>query len=314
MAVTHEGSRMLKFLDKWKKGLAKTRKGLTGRLTRILKGGDPVTEALFEELEAALIEADAGVETARNLIEAVKSAPIQSDEDPKEGIRRVLKEKIRSLIADEVPNPAVFSEKPLVILVVGVNGAGKTTTIGKLAHRFRQDGKKVLLAGADTFRAAAGEQLGVWADRAGAEFVTQKPGADPASVAFDALDHAVLHHADVMIVDTAGRLHTKVNLMEELKKIRRVLGKRMPSAPHETLLVLDATTGQNGLRQAQRFTEAAAVTGIVLAKLDGTAKGGIVLGIRRETGIPVRWVGVGEGIDDLLPFDAEAFAEGMLGE
>ena len=197
--------------------------------------------------------------------------------------------------------------------MVGVNGTGKTTTIGKLARRFRREVKTVLLAAADTFRAAAGEQLDVWAERSGARLIRQAPGADPASVAYDALDHAARHCVDVLLVDTAGRLHTKQNLMEELKKIRRVLSKRMPSAPHETLLVLDATTGQNGLRQARIFTEAAGVTGIVLTKLDGTAKGGMVLAIRQETGIPVRWAGAGEEVDDLLPFDAEAFAEGLFG-
>jgi fused signal recognition particle receptor len=305
---------MLKFLDKWKKGLSKTRKGISEKIAQILKGNDPITESLYEELETALIEADAGVETAHKLIEAVKSGPVQSGENQRETVRRLLKETIRSSIQENDPRSVGFSEKPWVILVVGVNGTGKTTTIGKLGFRFRQEGKKVLFAGADTFRAAAGEQLEAWAERSGIPIITQKHGADPASVAFDALDHAVQHGMDVMIVDTAGRLHTKVNLMEELKKIRRVLGKRMPSAPHETLLVLDATTGQNGLRQAQMFTEAAGVTGIVLAKLDGTAKGGIVLGIRQVTGIPVRWVGLGEGIEDLLPFDAEAFAEGLLGE
>jgi fused signal recognition particle receptor len=225
-----------------------------------------------------------------------------------------LKEKVRAFIEDANSEPRAFGEKPWVILVVGVNGTGKTTTIGKLGHRFKQEGRKVLLAGADTFRAAAAEQLEVWASRSGIPVITQKYGADPASVAYDALDHAVRHGTDVLIVDTAGRLHTKANLMEELKKIRRVLAKRMAFAPHETLLVLDATTGQNGLRQAEMFTQAAGVTGIVLTKLDGTARGGIVLGIKRETGIPVRWVGLGEGIDDLLPFDAEAFAEGLLGE
>jgi fused signal recognition particle receptor len=303
---------MLKFLDKWKKGLGKTRQGLAEKLSRIIKGDDPAAGALFEELETALIEADTGVDVARSLIEAVKSASHEADESPQSAVRRLLKEKVRAMINDADPAPRSFDEKPRVILVVGVNGTGKTTTIGKLAHRFKQEGLRVLLAGADTFRAAAGEQLEVWGNRSGIPVITQKHGADPASVAYDALDHALRHGMDVLIVDTAGRLHTKVNLMEELKKIRRVLAKRMPSAPHETLLVLDATTGQNGLRQARMFTEAAEVTGIVLTKLDGTAKGGIVLGIRRETGIPVRWVGLGEGMDDLLPFDAEAFAEGLF--
>jgi fused signal recognition particle receptor len=305
---------MLKFLDKWKKGLGKTRQGLAEKISQILKREGPVSGALFEELETALIEADAGVDVARQLIETVKSAPLDADEDPRAGIRRLLKEKVRSFIENGDSGRLAFGEKPWVILVVGVNGTGKTTTIGKLGHRFKQEGRKVLLAGADTFRAAAGEQLEVWASRSGIPVITQKHGADPASVAYDALDHAVRHGSDVLIIDTAGRLHTKVNLMEELSKVRRVIGKRMASAPHETLLVLDATTGQNGLRQAQMFTRAAGVTGIVLTKLDGTARGGIVLGIKKETGSPVRWVGLGEGVDDLLPFDAEAFAEGLFEE
>jgi len=303
---------ILNILDKWKRGLGKTRQGLAEKLSRIVRRDDPSSAALYEELETALIEADTGMDVARTLIEAVKSAPIEAEENPQSGVRRVLREKVRELIGDADPAARSFDEKPRVILVVGVNGTGKTTTIGKLAHRFKQEGQKVLLAGADTFRAAAGEQLEVWGNRSGVPVITQKHGADPASVAYDALDHALRHGMDVLIVDTAGRLHTKVNLMEELRKIRRVLAKRMPSAPHETLLVLDATTGQNGLKQARMFTDAAGVTGIVLTKLDGTAKGGIVLGIRRETGIPVQWVGMGEGIDDLLPFDAEAFAEGLF--
>jgi fused signal recognition particle receptor len=303
---------MLKFLDKWKQGLGKTRQGLAEKLSRIIRGDDPASAALLEDLETALIEADAGVDVAHTLIEAVKSASFPSDENPQAGIRRVLKEKVLELLGDADQKPRSLAEKPEVILVVGVNGTGKTTTIGKLAHRFKQDGLKVLLAGADTFRAAAGEQLEAWGKRAGVPVITQKHGADPASVGYDALDHALRHGMDVLIVDTAGRLHTKVNLMEELKKIRRVLSRRMPAAPHETLLVLDATTGQNGLRQARLFTEAAQVTGIVLTKLDGTARGGIVLGIRRETGIPVRWVGLGEGMEDLEPFNAEAFAGGLF--
>jgi fused signal recognition particle receptor len=303
---------MLKFLDKWKQGLGKTRQGLAEKLSRIIRGDDPASAALLEDLETALIEADAGADVAQTLIEAVKSASFSSDENPQAGIRRVLKEKVLELLGEAEPKPRAVSDKPLVMLVVGVNGTGKTTTIGKLAHRFKQEGLKVLLAGADTFRAAAGEQLEAWAKRAGVPVITQKHGADPASVGYDALDHAMRHGMDVLIVDTAGRLHTKVNLMEELKKIRRVLSRRMPAAPHETLLVLDATTGQNGLSQARLFTEAAGVTGIVLTKLDGTARGGIVLGIRRETGIPVQWVGLGEGMEDLQPFDAEAFAEGLF--
>jgi fused signal recognition particle receptor len=297
----------------WTSGLARAGRSLQDGIARLFSGAGPAEGAVLDELEAALIEADAGPDTAHELTEAVRSARIPAGADEAAAVRRALKEKIRVLLGEGGPDPAAFRESPWVILFAGVNGTGKTTTVGKLAHRFSVEGKKVVLAAADTFRPAANEQLAVWAERAGVPVISQKPGADPASVAFDALDHAVHQGADVLCVDTAGRLQTKVHLMEELKKIRRVLSKRMPSAPHETLLVIDATTGQNGLVQARQFTEAAGVTGIVLTKLDGTAKGGVVLGIRRSLGIPIRWVGLGEGLDDLLPFDAEAFAEGLLG-
>jgi fused signal recognition particle receptor len=298
----------------WAAGLARAGRSLQDGIARLFTGASPDRAALLDELENALIEADAGPETAADLTEAVRSARIPESGDESAAVRRILKKRIRVLLGEGGPDPAAFREKPWVILVAGVNGTGKTTTIGKLAHRFSAGGKRVILAAADTFRPAAIEQLAVWADRAGVPVISQKPGADPASVAYDALDHAVRQGADALLVDTAGRLQTKVNLMEELKKIRRVLAKRMPSAPHETLLVIDATTGQNGLSQARQFTEAAGVTGIVLTKLDGTARGGVVLAIRRALGIPVRWVGMGESIGDLLPFDAEAFAEGILGD
>jgi fused signal recognition particle receptor len=300
------------FFEKWMKGLAKTREALAGRASCWFGGGS-ADAARIEDLETALIAADAGPEVAAELIRNLKSAA-GSGVPGAESARAILKREILSLVRADDPPSGPENGKPRVILMVGVNGAGKTTTVGKLAHRFRSEGKSVVVAGADTFRAAADAQLAAWADRSGAAMIGQTPGADPASVAFDALDHAVRRGADVLIVDTAGRLHTKANLMAELGKIRRVLSKRMASAPHETLLVLDATTGQNGLRQAEAFTRTAGVTGIVLAKLDGTAKGGAVLAVRRATGIPVRWVGVGESIGDLLPFDAEAFAEGILGE
>ena len=206
-----------------------------------------------------------------------------------------------------------MQEKPHVILVVGVNGTGKTTSIGKLAYRFRRQGMKALLAGSDTFRAAAGEQLEEWGKRIGADVIRQAPGADPASVAFDALQAAMARGVDTLLVDTAGRLHTKSNLMEELKKIKRVLSKQMETAPHEVLLVLDATVGQNGISQAKEFTKAVGVTGIILTKLDGTARGGIVIAIHQALRIPIKWVGLGEDVDDLVPFDTHAFVEGMFG-
>lgn len=305
---------MAKHLTLWEKGLGRTREGFLEKLTRVFKGKGRENNALWEDLERILIEGDVGVETTSWIIDGIKEEFSEGQDDLEEGIRSLLKQKVlRAVRVDEGVADLNFAAKPHVILVVGVNGTGKTTTIGKMAHRFRKEGKKVLLACADTFRAAAGEQLEVWGKRVGVDVIRQLTGADPASVAFDALDAATARGVDVLIVDTAGRLHTKVNLMEELKKIRRVLAKRMESAPHEVILVLDATTGQNGLSQARLFTEAVGVTGIVLTKLDGTARGGIVLAIHGNLGIPVKWVGVGEGLEDLLPFDAEVFVEGLFG-
>jgi len=299
--------------SKWRKGLEKTRKGMLERISATLKGKTRLEPGTLDALEQILIEADLGVQTTQELINDLKAASLEG-EDLEESARRFLKEKIRTIFASgRTAAASALDGKPCVILVVGVNGTGKTTFIGKMAHLFKKDGKSVLLAGADTFRAAAGEQLQIWAKRAGSDIILQSPGADPASVAYDALEAAMARHVDVLIVDTAGRLHTKVNLMEELKKIRRVLSKRMPSAPHEVLLVLDATTGQNGLAQASFFTQAVGVTGLVLAKLDGTARGGIAVAVSRTLGIPVRWAGLGEGIDDLVPFDPESFVEGLFG-
>jgi fused signal recognition particle receptor len=305
---------MAGLLNKWEKGLARTRKGVFDRISDVFRGKDRVDETLMDELEQILIEGDVGVDTTMSLIEQLKQLQSERKEGLERKFRDLLKAELINLVREDTGAVAPAGvEKPHVIFIVGVNGTGKTTTIGKMADRFRRDGKKVLLACADTFRAAAGEQLAVWGKRAGVDVVKQAMGADPASVAFDALEAAMARGVDLLIVDTAGRLHTKVNLMEELKKIQRVLKKRMDTAPHEVLLTLDATTGQNGLNQARLFTEAVGVTGIVLTKLDGTARGGIVVAIRQNLGIPVKWVGVGEGIEDLIPFDAEAFVEGMLG-
>lgn len=299
---------------KWEKGLAKTRKGILGRISDVIKGRERIDEELLDKLEEILIEGDVGVETTLHIFEKVREELSEGDDRLEERIRFLLKQEILNVVrvgGDQLL--LSMREKPFVILVVGVNGTGKTTTIGKIAYRLRQQGMKVLLAGADTFRAAAGEQLMVWGRRAGVDVIMQQMGSDPASVAFDALDAAVARGVDVLIVDTAGRLHTKVNLMEELRKVHRVLRKRMEAAPHEVLLVLDATTGQNGLSQAGLFAESVGVTSIALTKLDGTARGGIVIAINQTLGIPVKWVGVGERLEDLMEFDAEAFVEGIFG-
>jgi fused signal recognition particle receptor len=283
-------------------------------------------------LEETLIGSDVGISTTEKLIENLKIRAREHRYNRPEEIRTVLKEEMERIFAQNGSGGSQlrFDKKPLVIMIVGVNGVGKTTTVGKLAYLYRTDGKKVLIAAADTFRAASNEQLEVWADRAGVRIVQhtrqnqkrvggqapnssgQAHGADPGAVAFDALKSVVANGDDVLLIDTAGRLHTKVNLMEELKKIKRVLQKQLPEAPHEVLLVLDATTGQNGIVQARRFTEALGVTGLILTKLDGTAKGGIVFSISNELKVPVRYIGVGEGIDDLQPFDKKVFIDALF--
>ncbi len=306
---------MARFFKKWEKGLAKTRKGVFSSITNAFKGRSRVDEELMEEVEQILIESDLGVDTTLKIMADLREGLSQGENELENKVRTLMKQEILKFVqVDGTIADFDIKEKPHVILVVGVNGTGKTTSIGKIAHRLHQEGKKVLLAGADTFRAAAGEQLDVWGKRAGVDVVRQCMGADPSAVAFDALNAAQARGVDVVIVDTAGRLHTKVNLMEELKKMYRVIGKRMGTAPHEILLVIDATTGQNGLSQAKLFTEAVGITGIVLTKLDGTARGGIVVAINQNLGIPVKWVGVGEGLEDLIPFDAESFVEGLFGE
>jgi fused signal recognition particle receptor len=305
--------------DKLRNGLAKTRAGFVGEFSRLVLGRSRIDDELFDEVEELLIAADIGVDTSLKLIEELREeVRRQGVSDPKElyGILEALiaerlGERVngQSTVGDDFFEPAV---KPFVIMVVGVNGTGKTTSIGKLGYRFRQHGKRVLLAAADTFRAAAADQLAIWSKRIGADIVRTQPGGDPASVAFDALQASRARDIDVLIVDTAGRLHTKVNLMAELQKIHRVLGKGMEGAPHEVLLVLDASTGQNGLSQARQFSEAVAVSGIIVAKLDGTAKGGIVLAIQDELKVPVKFVGIGEGLEDLEPFDPKAYAEALF--
>jgi fused signal recognition particle receptor len=302
-------------LSRLKEGLAKTRDSLVGGITRLVSSRGTLDQATIDELEEVLIRADVGMETATAVIAALQARI--KDERPvdTQGTERLVREVLRAQLGDGAVTDDLLTrpeEKPHVVMVVGINGVGKTTTIGKLAHRYISAGKKVCIGAADTFRAAANEQLEVWAHRAGAEIILQARGADPAAVAFDAVGAAVARSADVVIIDTAGRLHTKVNLMEELRKIKRVMQKHSPAFPHEVLLVIDASTGQNGIQQAKQFHAAVGLTGIVLTKLDGTAKGGIVFAITRALNVPVRFVGVGERIDDLQPFDRQAFVEALF--
>jgi len=295
-------------------GLSKTREALRVGIRTALGRGPRLDDEALADIEEALIAADLGVDTAARLVEALKAEQPAVDAASGEGVvRDLMARELLSILEGLREAPERPSTRPLVIMVVGVNGVGKTTTIGKLARRLGVDGQSVVLAAADTFRAAAGSQLSTWADRSGAHFVAGQHGGDPAAVAYDALDSAIARSADALIVDTAGRLHTRGDLMKELEKIQRVLGKRLPGAPHEVLLVLDANTGQNALSQARLFHEAVGVTDIALAKLDGTARGGIVVAIARELAIPVRYVGTGESIDDLVDFDARAFVEGIVG-
>jgi len=270
-----------------------------------------VNEEFFEELEEALILADVGVETSMDAIERLRELTKERALRGADDLRSALAEVLMELVGTSDPR-MVLETTPSVILVIGVNGVGKTTTIGKLAMRYANEGKKVLLAAGDTFRAAAADQLTVWADRAGVQIVKHEAGSDPASVVFDALQAAKARGTDIVIVDTAGRLHNKSNLMQELSKISRIIDRELPNASRETLLVLDATTGQNGLQQARGFEEGAGLTGLVLTKLDGTARGGIVFAIAKDMGVPVKFIGVGEQADDLLPFEPELFVEALL--
>jgi len=297
--------------DRFRLGLAKSRDAL-GRRMRGALGRDQDVDALLEGLEQGLIESDVGVRTTQELLDVVRALP--TAERTESGVRAALRREIRAMLDDATPAGGEPGDTPWICLLVGVNGVGKTTTIGKLAARHREAGRSVLLVAGDTFRAAAIEQLGVWAERTGAEIVRQEPGADPSAVVFDGVGAAVARKTDVVLVDTAGRLHTKVNLMEELKKVRRVVERQCPGAPHEVLLVLDATTGQNAISQARSFSEAVAVTGVVLSKLDGSARGGMAVAIRHELGLPVRYVGLGESAADLQPFDPDAFVDALLPE
>lgn len=302
---------MAGFFGKLKDSLGKTRKGFVEKVEGIFTGASRIDEDLYEELEEVLIQSDVGVKTTLEIIEMLrKSVKEKKIADPVL-LKDEIKEQITSLLGEE--NPLLFAEKgPTVYLVVGVNGVGKTTTIGKLAKSLQSEGKSVLLAAGDTFRAAAGEQLEIWGQRSGVGVIRQVEGADPAAVAYDALQAVRSRNIDVLLIDTAGRLHNKVNLMKELTKIKKVVEREVPSAPHEVLLVLDATTGQNAIQQVKLFQEAVDVTGIILTKLDGTAKGGVVLGIQRESQVPVKLIGIGEGLDDLRPFNPQEFADALF--
>jgi fused signal recognition particle receptor len=303
----------IRFFNRLKQGLSKTRAGFTERLDQLISRRNRIDAELLEELEEILITSDLGVTASQELIRLVRDETAKEELDNLETLKTALKQYTLGFL--DVPEPQHSDPEPgepLVIMVIGVNGVGKTTTIGKLADLYRNQNKKVMLVAADTFRAAATDQLAIWGERVGAEVVRQDQGADPSAVVFDALNAAVARKVDVVLIDTAGRLHTKVNLMEQLRKIQRVAGRRLPGAPHHVWLVLDATTGQNAISQAEMFHNTLGVTGIILTKLDGTAKGGIVVGISRQLAIPIRFIGIGEKIDDLRSFKAEDFVEAIF--
>jgi fused signal recognition particle receptor len=299
------------------KGLEKTKRGFFEKLSRSIAGKSKIDVGVLDSLEEALVTADVGVDTTLKIIDRIEKRAARDKYVNTAELHTILREETASLLTANRENageaPFDFSKKPYVVMVVGVNGVGKTTTIGKLAAQLKQDGKSVLLGAADTFRAAAVDQLTVWSERAGVDIVKQKMGADPASVAFDTVSSAAANHIDVALIDTAGRLHNKVNLMSELTKIRNVMRKVVADAPHEVLLVLDGSTGQNAFQQAEAFTKATDVTALAITKLDGTAKGGVVLGIADKFNIPVKFIGTGEGINDLQAFDARAFVETLFG-
>lgn len=300
------------FFKKLNKGLKKTRDNMSGAINAALYGKNEIDDEFYDELEEILVMADVGVNTSAEIVEKLRDAVF------KKNLRKAkdVKEEIKNIVADMLSGGETIDMVtiPSVILVIGVNGVGKTTSIGKMAAMFKEEGKKVILGAADTFRAAAIDQLEIWADRAGVDIVKHKEGADPAAVVFDTISAGKARNADIIVCDTAGRLHNKKNLMDELAKIYRVIDRQLPYADREIFLVLDATTGQNAVNQAKEFKDVAEITGIILTKLDGTAKGGVVLAIKNDLKVPVKFIGVGEGIDDLRPFDPKAFAEGLFEE
>ena len=303
--------------EKLEEGLDKTRTSFFGKLDRMVRGKDKVDAEVLDALEEILVTSDVGVNTTLDIIDHIEARVAEEQYVSTKELNALIRDEIaRMMLEGQDEHPADFDaslpNQPHIIMVVGVNGVGKTTTIGKMAYRYRRAGKDVLLGAADTFRAAAIEQLEIWADRADVPLIKQKHGADPAAVAFDTVEAAQARNSDVAIIDTAGRLHTKGGLMDELAKMKRVMGRKVESAPHEVLLVLDASTGQNAIRQAEEFTESVDVTGLVLTKLDGTAKGGVVIGVSHEFQVPVKYIGVGEDIDDLQVFDRKGFVEGLF--
>ena len=300
------------FFDKLKKGLTKTRESLTGKIEKLVLGYADIDDDLLDELEETLIMADVGVKTTEKLMTSVRKGIKKKEINTPDDLKPFLQKEITELLTAGSDETRIAAQGPTVMLVIGVNGVGKTTTIGKLSAYYKEQGKSVMLAAADTFRAAAIDQLEIWGQRTGAAIIRHEEGSDPAAVAFDAVKAAKARDIDMLIIDTAGRLQTKSNLMEELKKINRVIQREIPEAPHETLLVLDATTGQNAISQADLFTKAAPISGVVLTKLDGTAKGGVVVGIKAELSMPVKWIGVGEGVEDLRPFNAADFAKALF--
>ena len=303
--------------EKLEEGLDKTRSSFFGKIDRMIRGKDTVDAEVLDELEEILVTSDVGVDTTLDIIDHIEARVSEDQYVSTKELNAMIKDEIaRMMLEGEEERPAAFDadlpNTPHVIMVVGVNGVGKTTSIGKMAYRYRQAGKDVVVGAADTFRAAAIEQLEVWSDRAGVDIIKQKHGSDPAAVAYDTIEAAEARDADVVIIDTAGRLHTKGGLMDELAKMKRVMGRKIESAPHEVLLVLDASTGQNAIRQAEEFTDSVDVTGLVLTKLDGTAKGGVVIGVSHQFNVPVKYIGVGEDIDDLQVFDRKGFVEGLF--
>ena len=302
------------FFDKLKSGLEKTRKTLTEKIEKLVIGYATIDDDFLDELEEVLIMADVGIKTTSILLQDVRDGIKAKQINEPADLRPFLEAKLKELLSNGDYKINYAKQGPTVIIVVGVNGVGKTTTIGKLGNYYKEQGLKVVLAAGDTFRAAAIDQLEIWGGRIGVDVIKHTEGSDPAAVVYDALKSAKSKEADVLIIDTAGRLHTKFNLMEELKKINRIVEREITGAPHETLLVLDATTGQNAINQAKLFSQATPLTGVVLTKLDGTAKGGVVVAIKSELEIPVKWIGIGEGVNDLRPFDPEEFSKALFGD